>query len=482
MTARWSVKSNNLNNGKQSVLLVAAFVVSAVVVMLIPFLLVPTIPFHQTSLPRHKLPSQQAFQQAKTNTVAKSLVNTTSTSSRPIRGVQQPATSTSNSNSIPKESCAILFFGLPRSFQLLVLPSIVKNVLLPNKENQCDIFLHYYDSNYEEGGSRSGNGGTIDASQVWLLPDAVAKVYGTHTPNNSSSLTTPRVSITVDTDETFWQKRGPTLDNYRNAKNPADGNFLYYPWMAKSFLYPTSMDNIVKQWHSIDAVWNNMVHKSKLWNKNYTRVAMLRNDVMFVTPFNIYQLSEGNDDTIPPTTSTFDHDNQKVAVPNWARFPINDRMIYGPYKAIQIWATERFTRLEDHVRSYEPGYGMHSERFLNHSIFPAIRNELGLEVVFNPDICFFRARADGSVWINDCTTRDGAARGFRKTDTLALVESIIERKCVQSKYSKRIIQARCDDNDEQQQQHQQQQSKQLPGAGRLMHSSLLANSNRPKPT
>ena len=76
-------------------------------------------------------------------------------------------------------------------------------------------------------------------------------------------------------------------------------------------------------------------------------------------------------------------------------------MIYGPKKAVKIWAKERFMRLEEHVVSYEPGYGMHSERFLNHSIFPAIRR-LGVPVYANPDICFFRARADSSTWITDC--------------------------------------------------------------------------------
>lgn len=440
-------RSVTKKDNRKQVILIAAFVVSTLVLTLTPFLLVPTIPLHQSSRPRHKLPSQQAFQRSNTKTAkqSKSLVNTIATS-----------TST-DTNTFPKESCAILFFGLPRSFELLVLPSIVKNVLLPNKGNQCDIFLHYYDSKYEEGGARSGRGGTIDPSQVWLLPDAVSKVYGNNNDNNSSSSTAARVrvSITMDTDDTFWNKRGQALEKYRTTKNAADGKYLYYPWMAKSFIYPTSIDNIVKQWHSIDAVWNDMVHKGKLWNKNYTRVAMLRNDVMFVTPFNIYQLNNANanqhNNTTTTTTADFDYDNKKVAVPNWARFPINDRMVYGPYNAIQIWATERFARLEDHVLSYEPGYGMHSERFLNHSIFPAIRNELGLEVVANPDICFFRARADGSVWMNDCTTRDGAAKGFRTKDTLALVESIIGRKCIPSKYSQRIIQARCADDDEQQQ-------------------------------
>ncbi|KAL3893640.1 MAG: hypothetical protein SGARI_008033 [Bacillariaceae sp.] len=106
-------------------------------------------------------------------------------------------------------------------------------------------------------------------------------------------------------------------------------------------------------------------------------------------------------------------------------------MVYGPYEAVKIWATQRFDRLEQHVLSYEPGYGLHSERFLNHSIFGAIRDELGYEVVADPNVCFFRARADGTVWINDCATRDGAAIGFRNLNhAQELVEELVGHACV----------------------------------------------------
>jgi hypothetical protein len=203
--------------------------------------------------------------------------------------------------------------------------------------------------------------------------------------------------------------------------------------MAKSF-DKTSVHNLIKQWHSISRVWEEMERNARLLGKNYTRVAMLRNDVMFVTPFDLYQISN----------TTRDTENRMVAVPNWARFPINDRMVYGPYDAIKIWATERFQRLETHVRTYnEPGYGLHSERFLNHSIFPPIR-DLGYTVVPNPEICFFRARADGSVWINDCATRDGAALGFRNINKAqTLVEALVGHKCVRSKFKQRVVQVQC---------------------------------------
>lgn len=55
----------------------------------------------------------------------------------------------------------------------------------------------------------------------------------------------------------------------------------------------------------------------------------------------------------------------------------------------------------DWMLKNDPGWGLHSERFLNYTLFPAIRQQ-GVEIVEHDTLCFFRARADGSVWITDC--------------------------------------------------------------------------------
>jgi hypothetical protein len=323
-----------------------------------------------------------------------------------------------------QKSCALCFFGLPRSFELLVLPSIIQNILIPNKQNRCDLYFHYYRVQAEKKG-RSGYGGLINREDIDMLYAAVKQVY------IGESGDIPHVSITSDTDEDFLRKRGAQLKKYRKTKG-TDGKYLYYPWMAKSFKYPTSIDNIVKQWHSINSAWNEMEKNALTFNKDYKRVAMLRNDVVYITPFDIYNASK----------TKREENDEYVGIPSWARYPINDRMIYGSYRGVKIWSTERFERLESHVVTYEPGYGMHSERFLNHSIFPAIR-DLGIKVIENPDICFFRARADGSAWINDCSTINGAARGFRRKDTQILVENLIGRKCRKTKFNRKTIQLHC---------------------------------------
>lgn len=136
-----------------------------------------------------------------------------------------------------------------------------------------------------------------------------------------------------------------------------------------------------------------MEDNAKYLKKNYSRVAMLRNDVMYVTPFDVYQLSNNERDV----------ENDHFVIPDWANYPINDRMVAGPYDAVKIWATERFRRIENHVRNYLPGWGMHSERYLNFTIVPAMLNASSRYTMDqNPNICFLRARADGSVWIQDC--------------------------------------------------------------------------------
>ena len=50
-----------------------------------------------------------------------------------------------------------------------------------------------------------------------------------------------------------------------------------------------------------------------------------------------------------------DKNNEAAVIPGFAMFPVNDRMIYGPYAAVKIWATERFRRIDDHVQKVEPG-------------------------------------------------------------------------------------------------------------------------------
>jgi hypothetical protein len=164
----------------------------------------------------------------------------------------------------------------------------------------------------------------------------------------------------------------------------------------------------------------------------YDRVAMMRLDVFYALPVDIFKLDK----------TTVDRDNKYAVSPGFAKYPVNDRLFYGPYDAVKIWATERFARLDDHVHNYEPGWGMHSERFLENAIFKAIERA-GIPMTENPDICVMRVRADQSVWMNDCITQAGTTRGMKRIARQVLIESILGRSCVKSQLRLAGVQLHC---------------------------------------
>lgn len=285
----------------------------------------------------------------------------------------------------PFQSCAILFFGLPRSFRRYVLPSVIRNVIVPNLKYGCDYYMHYYKVD-QEGSSRSGHGGTINADDVLLLKRAMDQIYNNSTllqlagvpANRAQQL--PRISFSLDTNDTFWTKRSDLVHKYRTTK-AKNGKYLYFPYKEQDYVYPGTLDNIVKQWHSIDAVWTDMANFTAKVGK-YDRVAMMRNDVVYVTPIDIY-------DT---TKYGLDFSNEYMIIPDWANWPVNDRMISGPYDAVRVWATERFAMIDKHARTAERGRGMHPERFLGRSVLPLIQRQLGYKLDQNKRICFVRVR------------------------------------------------------------------------------------------
>jgi len=327
-----------------------------------------------------------------------------------------------NETIVPKdERCAIILFGLPRAFESLVLPSIEKNVIKPNAAYRCDYFIEYFNLTEEVAG-RSSAGGHINPDEIFLLKQAVLKAS-----TDSSSQREQTVAFVSDTEEDFLKQYTPLLDKIRTVKD-SDGHFLYFPWKARTYTFTQTTDNIIKMWHNIQHGWQLMeTYEAKL-NVEYTRVAMLRNDVVYMTPIDIFQSRYGTNDT----AKSF------AVVPGFAKYPVNDRMIYGPYKAVKIWATERFSRLDDHVQSMlrdKPGFGMHSESFLNYTIFPAIR-ATNTTIEEHDSLCFFRARADETVWISDCKLPGGRSR--EKS-----VERILGRKCWGRKSLRRMKVLNC---------------------------------------
>jgi len=322
--------------------------------------------------------------------------------------------------SLKEERCAIAFFGLPRAFESLVLPSIEQNVIQPNAAYHCDYFVQYYYLTDEPSG-RSGGGGHINPDEILQLKQAVLKA-------NTDPKRQPTVAFVMDKEEDFWKQYSPLIHKIRTF-NDTQGRFLYYPWKARTYKHPYTTDNIVKMWHSLQSAFQIVETYQEKLNVQYTRVAMLRNDVTYMTPIDIYQTKKGIQDT----------ENRYAVVPGFGRHPVSDRIIYGPYKAVKIWATERFQRLEEHVQSIlrnMPGWGMHSEKFVNYTLFPAIR-ATGTTIVEHDILCFFRARADESVWITDCDGAPGVSLPSigqnLGSDRKGAVERVLGRPCGQTR-------------------------------------------------
>ena len=330
--------------------------------------------------------------------------------------------------SSPKR-CALVFFGLPRAYREMVLPSIIQNILIPNARHQCDIYVHFF-LQYSEKPGRKNKGGTVDPQDVFLLESAAKTVAEQYGPSFNKRV--PHVAFTHDTEEEFWDKRRDLLKKYHNTLGP-DGKPAYFPWKARTYI-KSSLDNMVKQWHSIEYGFKLMEASAKQLNVTYSRVGMFRSDAMYLTEIDIASLDQGVIDT---------GNNHAVLAP-FSQMPVNDRMIYGPYKAVKIWATRRFELIEERVRlRQDPGFEMHSEHFLNASILPEIR-ELVVEIHINKDICFVRTRADMSAMVNDCVI-GGMTRGWNRVDPKALVENIVQKTCTSYKMGARWTFVGCGD-------------------------------------
>jgi hypothetical protein len=352
------------------------------------------------------------------------------------------------------DRCALLFFGLPRSFQSLVLPSIKKNLFLPNARHNCDVFVHYYQQK-EEAQGRRNRGGIIDSENIHLLNKAVKTIAATHGPKtgrNSVAVTPldnearqsgsslqsrttrqPIVAFVHDTPEEYWERRGELVRKYQETIDPHDGKPMYFPWKTQTYTN-TSIDNIVRQWHSISTAFQLMDMTAKQLNLTYTRVGMFRSDVMYLTPIDIASLDGGMDSESGNNKihrfhePHMDTQNHFFVLAPFATYPVNDRSIYGPYKAVKVWATQRFRLLDERAKERkQPGFTMHSERFLNDMVLPEMQ-KLGYGRHTNPDICFLRTRADESVIVSDCS-RDGSTRNWDISKSMTMVNEIVGKQC-----------------------------------------------------
>lgn len=339
--------------------------------------------------------------------------------------------------------CAINLYGLPRQFRDVVLPGLTRNVIDVNAPYRCDYFVHYHDKREESDyrGADQGRGGTLHPEEIRLLRSAVLEAHDLYGHRLSIRNDAPIVEFVKDTEESFHAQYDPLLQQIFNTRGE-DGRLLYIPLSEKKPFPNATVVNIIKMFHSQQAVWNLMeplditAASSRFDQKHYSRVAMLRSDILYVTPIDIYQLPDGS----------FDQRNEYAVIPNFGNFPVNDRMIYGPSDAVRIWAAGRFSRLQRHAQRVHPeGHGIHPERFLHHTIFPAIR-DAGVPIVpwsapEEATMCFLRVRADRSIRVGDCG-RDCETERNRRA-----VEHLLQRPCLWNRANPNVTFLECRDDE-----------------------------------
>ena len=282
------------------------------------------------------------------------------------------------------KKCALLFFGLIKeSFSSITLPSIQKNILHINP--QCDIYLHVYNLTQAPTSKRNLEfySKELNVSEAYLLTNHVI----------------------FEEMETFDTNRKEILERTRKKYSHNWGECC------------GSHDNMIKQWNSIEGVWD-LMHASELQlmedkqsgrfpnhqkihkeaNHYYEQVGLFRSDVFYTRPIDIF--------------------DSQAAVPNFAHHGgINDRLFYGSYDNAKIWASQRFAFVDIFEEKYikplehrdldawskiqkffgakfKDGY--HSESFLMHLL-----NHYGVRVELR-DHCVWRVRTGKRLLTNDC--------------------------------------------------------------------------------
>jgi hypothetical protein len=283
-----------------------------------------------------------------------------------------------------KEPCALLFFGLVKEFESTIFPSIDTNILQLNRH--CDVFLHTYNL--------------------------------THMPINNRSLETEPVLLDVsealiltsDTDHVMFEPLSSFHKQRDGVLNHTKLNFHRQTWKGCC----TSHENMIKQWHSIQQVWNLMKKHERQILMNvlkkpeetidsqrlhyYKQVGLFRSDVYYPTPIDIF--------------------DSGAAIANFHHYGgFNDRIFYGNYSYAEIWASKRF----DFIPIFETKYifktnrklkkhewlavgkkrdGYHSETYLKHLLD---HYEVPVE---KKDTCVMRVRSGPRIMVEDCIELD----------------------------------------------------------------------------
>lgn len=159
----------------------------------------------------------------------------------------------------------------------------------------------------------------------------------------------PAVNVSID--DVYNITNNVTITSMHDFESNIDLEYYrkYFP-KTEGWSYPSSMDNMIKQWYSIQTAWNYM----ESFSLNYNRVGVFRIDLIYETPIYL--------------------DEKEAVQPNFGyaflsdlRY-MNDRFFYGSYNASKHWASHRFKYVPKYLSLIQhtkfESRGLHSETFL----------------------------------------------------------------------------------------------------------------------
>jgi hypothetical protein len=122
------------------------------------------------------------------------------------------------------------------------------------------------------------------------------------------------VTQTSDTEDEFRTKYQTLLKAIETNQS------LYVPWKNPTFIFLSSTINIVKMWHSIQSVHQLMEQRSCINSgMNYTTVAMLRSDVVYIMPLDLRDHGKPNDMMLKDNATRFS--SNAVTIPAFRQWP-----------------------------------------------------------------------------------------------------------------------------------------------------------------
>jgi hypothetical protein len=323
-------------------------------------------------------------------------------------------------------TCAINLHGAARSFADMALPSIIANIVQPNAKYGCDYFVHFHNIGFENR-SRSGFGGELDPSEVYQLKDAVLLQQHQQGEGSSRANRPINVAFSNSTEQEIRSQHADLILKIKTEKD-AEGFYIYHPTDPNDALYNfETTTNVVKMWHNLESVWKLMESYEQKLGIQYDQVAMVRLDSLYLSPIDVFYY----DKKLSPEEKW----DKTAVIPGFAKFPINDRFVYGPREAVHAWAN-RFDLIEYHIenaRAKHKVIGLHSEHFLHKTVFPLLR-ERGYTIAEDDEMCFLRTRADNVVWAEDCK-HDGSSTNPAQewmNDIVQIqekIEKVVGRNC-----------------------------------------------------